>query len=149
MCNPANGLRFRRIAGSLGAEVSGVDLSRELADSLRDPGRAHLLEHLVLVFRDQSLDPGSLAAFARRFGKLNRHPYVQPLEGHPDVFRIIEEPDDVHHFGNGWHSDPSYAQRPALGTMLYGTELPPYGGDMLFADLRAACQALSDGMISR
>ena len=146
MCNALNGLRFHRISGSLGAEVSGVDLSSELDDHTIAGIRAGLLEYLVLVFRDQSLDPGSLAAFARRFGALNRHPYVKPLDGHPDVFRIVKEPDDVHHFGNGWHSDLSYAQCPAMATMLYATELPPCGGDTLFADMRAAWRALSDGM---
>ena len=146
MCNHANGLRFRRISGSLGAEVSGVDLSGPLDDVTIAAIRAGLLEHLVLVFRDQTLDPGSLAAVARWFGKLNRHPYVKPLEGHPDVFRVVKEPDDIHHFGNGWHSDLSYAQCPAMATMLYGTEIPPYGGDTLFADMRAAYRALSDGM---
>ena len=146
MRSPPNGLRFHPIAGSLGAEVSGIDLSGELDDPTIAGIRAGLLEHLVLVFRDQSLDPGSLAVFARRFGKLNRHPYVTPLEGHPDVFRIVKEPDDVHHFGNGWHSDLSYARYPAMATMLYGTELPPYGGDTLFADMRAAYRALSGGM---
>ena len=138
--------RFRRISGSLGAEVSGVDLSRELDDRTVAGIRKGLLEHLVLVFRGQSLEPGSLAAFARRFGILNRHPYVKPLDGHPDVFRIIKEPDDVHHFGNGWHSDLSYARHPAMATMLYGTEIPPCGGDTLFADMRAAYRALSNGM---
>ena len=146
MRNALDGLRFRRISGSLGAEVSGIDLSGELDDHTIAAIRAGLLAHLVLVFRDQSLDPGSLAAFARRFGALNRHPYVKPLDGHPDVFRIVKEPDDIHHFGNGWHSDLSYAERPALATMLYATELPPYGGDTLFADMRAAYRALSEGM---
>ena len=146
MRSAPNGLRFHRISGSLGAEVSGVELSSELDDGTVAGIRQGLLEHLVLVFRGQSLDPGSLAAFARRFGALNRHPYVRPLDGHPDVFRIVKEPDDVHHFGNGWHSDLSYAERPALATMLYATELPPYGGDTLFADMRAAYRALSDGM---
>ena len=108
MCNHANGLGLRRIAGSLGAEVTGVDLSGELDDHAIAAVRAGLLEHLVLVFREQSLDPGSLAALARRVGKLNRH--------------------------------------PAMATMLYGTEIPPYGGDTLFADMRAAYRALSDGM---
>ena len=148
MRNALNGLRFRRISGSLGAEVSGVDLSVAPDAGTVAAIRAGLLEHLVLVFRDQSLDPGSLAAFARRFGTLNRHPYVKPLDGHPEVFRVVKEPDDVHHFGNGWHSDLSYAERPALATMLYATELPPYGGDTLFADMRAAYQALSDGLKS-
>ena len=146
MRNALNGLRFHRISGSLGAEVSGVDLSDEIADRTISAIRAGLLEHLVLIFRDQSLDPRSLAAFARRFGTLNRHPYVKPLDGHPDVFRIVKEPDDIHHFGNGWHSDLSYAERPALATMLYATEIPPYGGDTLFTDMRAAYRALSDGM---
>ena len=146
MRNAPDRLRFRRISGSLGAEVSGVDLSGELDDRTIDAIRAGLLEHLVLVFRGQSLEPGVLATFARRFGPLNRHPYVRPLDGHPDVFRIVKEPEDVHHFGNGWHSDLSYAERPALATMLYATELPPYGGDTLFADMRAAYRALSDGM---
>ena len=146
MCNLLNGLRFHRMSGSLGAEVSGVDLSGALDDHTVAGIRAGLLEHLVLVFRDQSLDPRSLAAFARRFGTLNRHPYVKPLDGHPDVFRIVKEPDDLHHFGNSWHSDLSYAERPALGTMLYATELPPHGGDTLFTDMRAAYRTLSDGM---
>ena len=146
MCNLQNGPRFHRMSGSLGAEVSGVDLSGALDDHTVAGIRAGLLEHLVLVFRDQSLDPRSLAAFARRFGTLNRHPYVKPLDGHPDVFRIVKEPDDLHHFGNSWHSDLSYAERPALGTMLYATELPPHGGDTLFADMRAAYRTLSDGM---
>ena len=146
MCSNADGLRFRRIAGSLGAEVVGVDLSRELDDHTIAGIRAGLLEHLVLVFRDQSLDPGSLAAFARRFGKLNRHPYVNPWTAIPTSFESSKEPDDIHHFGNGWHSDLSYAERPALATMLHATELPPYGGDTLFADMRAAWRALSDGM---
>ena len=146
MRNALNGLRFRRISGLLGAEVSGIDLSNAIDDRTVAAIRAGLLEHLVLVFRGRSLEPGSLAAFARRFGALNRHPYVKPLEGHLDVFRIIKEPDDVHHFGNGWHSDLSYAERPALATMLYATELPPYGGDTLFTDMRAAWRTLSDGM---
>ena len=146
MCNLQNGPRFHRMSGSLGAEVSGVDLSGALDDHTVAGIRAGLLEYLVLVFRDQSLDPRSLAAFARRFGTLNRHPYVKPLDGHPDVFRIVKEPDDLHHFGNSWHSDLSYAERPALGTMLYATELPPHGGDTLFADMRAAYRTLSDGM---
>ena len=146
MCNDANGLRFRRLSGSLGAEVSGAELSGDLDDGTVAGIRAGLLEYMVLVFRGQSLDPGSLATFARRFGILNRHPYVKPLDGHPDVFRIVKEPDDVHHFGNGWHSDLSYARHPARATMLYAAEIPPYGGDTLFADMRAAYRTLSDGM---
>ena len=148
MSNSATGLQLHPIAGSLGAEVSGVDLSRSLDGRTIAEIRAGLLEHLVLVFRDQSLGPGSLAAFARRFGELNRHPYVTPLDGHPDVFEIVKEPDDLHHFGNGWHSDLSYAEHPApaLATMLHAKVVPPYGGDTLFADMRAAWRTLSDGM---
>ena len=143
--------RFDRIqvsplAGSLGAEVAGVDLSRDLDNQTFDEIHRAFLAHHVLFFHDQQLTPQSQAAFGRRFGPLNRHPYVKPLPDAPDVFAIVKEPDDVHHFGNGWHTDISYLEKPAYGTMLYAVEVPPYGGDTLFTNLHLAYEALSDGM---
>jgi len=143
---PFERIRVSPIAGSLGAEVAGVDLAKELDNQTFAEIHRALLAHHVVFFRDQNLTPESQAAFGRRFGPLNRHPYVKPLPEAPDVFAIIKEPDDVHHFGNGWHIDISYLEKPAYGTMLYGVEVPPYGGDTLFTNLHRAYESLSDGM---
>lgn len=133
-------------AGSMGAEITGVDLSGDLDNQTFDEIHRALLAHHLIFFRDQRLTPESQAAFGRRFGPLNRHPYVKPLPDAPDVFAIVKEPDDVHHFGNGWHTDLSYTEKPALATMLYGIDIPPFGGDTLFTNLHQAYEALSDGM---
>ena len=142
--------QFRRIAvapvaGALGADISGVDLNRLDEETVAEI-RAALLRHSVVFFRDQSFAPESQTAFARRFGALNRHPYVKPIDGHPDVFRIVKEPTDKHHFGNSWHTDLAYAERPALATILYGVDVPDAGGDTMFASQYAAYEALSEGM---
>lgn len=134
------------VAGSMGAEISGVDLAGDLDNQTFEEIHRALMSHHVIFFRDQRLTPESQAAFGRRFGPLNRHPYVTPLPDAPDVFAIVKEPDDVHHFGNGWHTDLSYTEKPALATMLYGVEVPPYGGDTLFTNLHLAYEALSDGL---
>lgn len=134
------------VAGALGAEVAGVDLAGDLDNQTFDEIHRALLAHHVIFFRDQALTPESQVAFGRRFGPLNRHPYVTPLPDTPDVFAIVKEPEDVHHFGNGWHIDISYLEKPAYGAMLYGVEVPPYGGDTMFTNLHRAYEALSDGM---
>ncbi len=139
------------IAGAIGAEIAGVDIAKLVAGNGPDAAtvaviRDALLAHNVVFFRDQALSPESQATFGRAFGSLNRHPYVAPIEGHPDVFEIVKNPEDGHHFGNGWHTDLAYRLQPALGSLLYGIEIPPAGGDTLFANLYAAWDALSEGM---
>src|SRR3546814_8809837 len=94
----------------------------------------------------QTMTPQYLATLARKFGPLNIHPYVQPLPDAPEVFAIVKEPDDRHHFGSGWHTDLSYTEKPALATMLYGVEVPSYGGDTMFANMQRAYEALSPAM---
>ncbi len=131
--------------GLFGAEISGVDLNNIDEQTTREI-RAALLRYHVIFFRDQDLSPETQAAFARRFGDLNRHPYVKPMDGHPDVFRIVKQPQDTHHFGEGWHTDLSYTETPAMGTLLYGVEVPEAGGDTAFCSLAGAYDALSDGL---
>lgn len=145
---PFERLQVSRIAGALGADVAGVDLARDIDNQTFDEIHRALLAHHVLFFHDQELDPRQQAHFGRRFGPLNRHPFVTPLPDTPDVFAIVKEADDVHHFGNGWHTDISYTEKPALGTMLYAVEVPPCGGDTLFTNLHLAYDALSEGMQS-
>jgi taurine dioxygenase len=139
-------LKIRRVAGALGAEVSGVDLSQELPDPTIAAIRRALLDHQVIFFRDQALTPERQVAFGRRFGPLNIHPYVSGMAGHPEVMEVIKEPEDRVNFGGGWHSDMSFLERPAIGSILYAVETPEVGGDTLFASQAAAFEALSPGL---
>ena len=143
---------FRRIAvtpftGTFGAEISGVDLNN-IDDETVSEIRMAMLRFGVLFFHGQDFSPETQAAFGRRFGELNRHPYVKPIDGHPDVFLIVKKASDKHHFGSGWHTDLSYAEKPASATILYGIDVPVAGGDTMFASHFAAYDALSDGMKS-
>ena len=132
--------------GALGAEISGVNLAEELSDETIAQIRAAFVEHHVLFFRDQSLDPAQQVAFGSRFGELEDYPFVAPLPGHPKIIPVIKEPDEQTNFGGGWHSDLAYTHIPPMGTMLYAIEVPKRGGDTLFADGIAAYEALTPAM---
>ena len=139
-------LTIRRVAGALGAEISGVDLAAPLSDATIAEIRGALLQHQVIFFRDQELTPAQQTAFGRRFGPLNIHPYVSGMDGHPEVMEIIKEPSDKTNFGGGWHSDMSFLETPAIGSILHAVQVPEFGGDTLFASQVAAYEALSDGL---
>lgn len=141
-----NTLRIRRLAGALGAEIEGVDLARPLDSATADAIREAFLAHQVIFFRNQTLDPPAQMAFARHFGTLGRHPYVAGMADYPAVMEIIKEPHETVNFGGGWHSDMSFEECPALGSILYAVEVPSHGGDTLFASQYAAYEALSPGM---
>lgn len=134
------------VAGALGAEISGVDLSGAIAEPALAEIRQALVEYLVVFFRDQNLDPGALAAFGRRFGDLHLHPFIEGLEGQPEVIRIIKTENDSHNFGGVWHSDQQFTPEPAMATALYALEVPAAGGDTLFANMYLAHDSLSEGM---
>ena len=134
------------ISGTLGAEIEGVDLSVPLSDDVFTEVHSAILEHRVIFFRDQTLTPDQHKDFGRRFGTLNVHPFVTPLSGHPEIIPIIKEKDDKANFGGGWHSDVSFMEKPALGSILYALDTPSFGGDTLWANQTAAYQALTDGL---
>lgn len=142
----APSLKIRRAAGALGAEISGVDLGQELPDATIAAIRQALVEHQVIFFRDQALTPERQVAFGARFGPLNIHPYVAGMAGHPEVMEVVKEPEERINFGGGWHSDMSFLERPAIGSILYAVETPAFGGDTLFASQAAAFEALSPGL---
>lgn len=142
----APSLKIRRAAGALGAELSGVDLGQELPDATIAAIRQALVEHQVIFFRDQALTPERQVAFGARFGPLNIHPYVTGMAGHPEVMEVVKEPEDRINFGGGWHSDMSFLEHPAIGSILYAVETPEFGGDTLFASQAAAFEALSPGL---
>ena len=140
------GLELRPLAPALGAEVARVDLAAPLDDSVVTDIRDAFNRHQVLVFRDQELTPEQQMAFGRRFGELDTHPFVEGSPEHPEVLEIITEPTDRINFGGGWHTDVTFLEEPDLGSILYAVELPPVGGDTLFASQRAAYGALSETM---
>lgn len=139
-------LDIRPLSGSVGAEIAGVDLSRALTGASVDAIRHLLAEYGVVVFRDQSLTPDQHIAAARRFGAININRFFAALDGHPEIALVSKEPDQTANIGGGWHTDHSYDRLPALGSMLYAREVPPSGGDTMFASMYAAYDALSDGL---
>jgi taurine dioxygenase len=133
-------------AGACGAEIHGVDLSQDLDNETFAEIHKAFLEHQVIFFRDQELTPDQHKAFGKRFGDLNIHPHYEPLEGHPEIMPVIKEAEDVNNIGDTWHSDVSFLERPPLGSILYGLELPPVGGDTMFASQYSAHDGLSEGL---
>ena len=139
-------LEVRRVSGAIGAEIRGVDLSGNLPQRLVDEIRSIWLEHLVLFFRDQNLDCAQFMALARRFGRPVEYPLVQGIEGYPEIIEVKKLEHERMAFGAVWHSDTSYLEEPPMGTLLLAREVPPFGGDTLFASQYAAFDALSAGM---
>ena len=136
------------VAGSLGAEVSGVDLAAPLSNAAAAEIRRAFTENLVLFFRNQRLTPEQHLAFSGLFGRLCRMPYIKHMEDYPDIIAVLKEADErkISTFGNAWHSDFSFLEEPPLGSILYAREVPSHGGDTLFANMYEAYEALSEGV---
>lgn len=139
-------MQVNRIAGALGAEISGVDLARPLSNAQVAEIRRAWLEHLVVFFRGQPLSPAQFMAFAERFGEPVEYPMVMGIEGFPKIIEVKKLEHERVNFGGIWHSDTTYLERPPMGSMLLARELPPFGGDTLFANMYLAYEALSPGM---
>jgi taurine dioxygenase len=130
------------LVGAFGFELSGCDVTafsdREVAEfthRLNDAG--------LIVCRDQSLTPSSLSAFAARLGERGVYPFAQALDEDPFVVPVVKEAADEFNFGGTWHTDTSYLELPPSFTLLHAVALPASGGDTLYADARAAFEALS------
>jgi len=134
------------VSPAIGAELLGIDLSQDLSDEAIDEIRQALLDHLVIFFRNQSVTPSQQIAFSQRFGELSFYPFVSGLPDYPEIVEVRKEPDETTNFGGLWHTDTSYLPIPPLGSLLYALEVPPSGGDTLFANMYMAYDALSDTM---
>lgn len=139
-------IAVRPVAGALGAEVFGIDLAQPLdTDTLTEIRRAWL-DHLVLFFRDQRLDSEQYLAFARRIAAPVEYPMLRGLAGHPLIVPVVKLPHERVNFGGLWHSDTAYLETPPIGATLLAREVPPVGGDTLFANMYLAYETLSDGL---
>jgi taurine dioxygenase len=139
-------IEVRPIAGAIGAEIHNVDVGRDLDDGTIADIRRALLDHCVIFFRNQKLDAERHKAFTRRFGEIFIHPNYVGMQADPEIVVITREPGDKHIVGEDWHADTTMVREPPMGAILYGAEVPPYGGDTLFANQYLAYEALSDGM---
>ncbi len=146
-------LDIRPLSGALGAEIAGLDLAQALddgplgADTLAAIRRA-LDRHLVVAFRSQDLSPGQQIALTRRLGPLLRVPFIEPLPEHPEIVAVLKEAEEraISTFGGVWHSDFSFLEAPPSYTLLYALEVPPSGGDTIWANMALAYETLSAGM---
>lgn len=139
-------MELHPIAGALGAEIRGVDLSAPLDGRTVGAIRQALLDHLVVFFRGQDLTPATFRDFAGRFGTPVEYPFVRGLPGFPEIIEVLKREEERSNFGGIWHSDTSYLEQPPMGSLLLARELPPYGGDTLFANQYLAFEALSEGL---
>ena len=134
------------ISGALGAEVHGADLARPLDEVVVAEIRRAFLDHLVIFFTGQALSPQAQLAFARRFGEPVEYPQLKGLTECPLITPVVKLEHEEVNFGGIWHSDTTYLGRPPMASMLYAVEIPPYGGDTLFANQYLAFESLSDGL---
>ena len=139
-------IEARPLSGALGAELCGADLSKPLSKADFTQVRKYWLEHLVLFFRDQPLAPAQFMAFAQQFGEPVEYPMVKGLEGFPNIIEVKKLEHERSAFGAIWHSDTVYLERPPMASMLVAREVPPIGGDTLFANMYLAWESLSPGL---
>ncbi|MBW4657824.1 MAG: TauD/TfdA family dioxygenase [Drouetiella hepatica Uher 2000/2452] len=129
------------IAGRIGAEITGVDLGAELSDNLIQQIRQTLIQYKVIFFRHQAIDANQQIDFAQRFGNLTAaHPTVPSLPEHPEVFDLDYGRTVAP--ANRWHTDVTFVDRPPLGSILRAVDIPPVGGDTLWANSVTAYQDL-------
>ncbi|KAA6214292.1 TauD/TfdA family dioxygenase [Streptomyces albofaciens JCM 4342] len=135
--------------GAFGAEITGVDLAA-LDDAAFTALAGILRDRHVLCIRGQAhLSPAQFLGFARRFGTVTPYPFGEPMEGLPEILRIIKEPESRGNFGGVWHTDSPYHEIPPSHTVIMGIDIPESGGDTLVADMTAAYEALPQDVKSR
>lgn len=131
---------------AIGAEITGIDLAVPIEPAALAALRQVWLERKVLFFRNQKLTPDQQLAFTRQFGEIEKYPFLPGIEGHPLIAPVLKLPHETVNFGGLWHSDTTYLETPAAGATLYALELPPLGGDTLFANMVLAHESLPEAI---
>ena len=132
----------RSMTPALGAEITGLDLANQIPTNIIIALRDTWLERKVLCFRDQALSPTQQLAFTRLFGEIDKYPFLEGIEGYPEVAPVLKLPEEKINFGGVWHSDTTYLETPAAGASLYALDVPPVGGDTLFCNTALAYEKL-------
>ncbi len=134
------------LSPALGAEIGGIDIAAGIDDAQFAELRQAFIDYGVIFLRDQEITPDQHVAFAERWGRININRFFRPVDSHPMIAEVRKEPEQKTNIGSIWHTDHSYDQIPALGSILYAREVPSVGGDTLFASMYEAHDALSDGL---
>jgi taurine dioxygenase len=134
------------LSPALGAEIGRVDIASGIDDRQFAELRQAFADYGVVFLRDQDITPDQHIAFAERWGRIDINRFFKPVASHPQIAEVRKEPDQKANIGSSWHTDHSYDQVPAMGSILYAREVPAVGGDTLFASMYAAYDALSDGL---
>ena len=134
-------MEIKLLSGALGAEISGLDL-KDTSDKNFKKINDLLLEHKVIFFRNQEITTQEHKDLARKFGPLEKHAYVKGRENHPEIVRIIKDPNEKNQWGENWHSDVSYNLKPTKAVILKSIKIPPVGGDTVFSNMELAWETL-------
>jgi len=132
-----------QIGVTVGARISGVDLTQPLGDAVLGELRTALHDYKVLFFRDQPLTAHAHAALARQFGPLEVHPLL-PSNGADPTLARFQKDATTSGYENVWHHDVTWRPEPSIAAILHAIDVPPIGGDTLFADMYAAYDSLDD-----
>ena len=143
---PSSDFETLLLTSAAGAEITGLDLSVPLSGKIVDELREVWLQHGVLFFRDQNLEPKQLLHVAEYFGETMPYPLLKGLEGFPDITVVSKMEHEEVNFGGIWHSDTTYLKIPPMASLLYSMEVPEHGGDTLFANQILAFESLSEPM---
>jgi taurine dioxygenase len=135
-------LDIQPLAGALGAEIHGLDLTQTLGSEDIQRIRKLLVEYEVIFFRDQDISPAQQKALAQAFGPLQTHPAYATVEGFPEITVLESTPEKPTKIED-WHSDMTFREHPPMGTVLRSVIVPQRGGDTMWSSMTAACEGLS------
>ncbi len=139
-------MRVTPYSAAVGAVIEGIDLSIPPSELAMQKMRAALRDHGVIFIPGQKITPEQHLAFARQWADIDVNRFFTAVPNHPEIAEVRKEPGQVTNIGGNWHTDHSYDLEPAMGSILLARELPPSGGDTLFANMSAAFDALSPGL---
>jgi taurine dioxygenase len=139
-------IEVRPLSSALGAEIEGADLAGDVPAAQFAEVREAFRRYCAIFFRDQDLSPEQHIAFAERWGAIDVNRFFKPVDGYPMIAEVRKEPGQKENIGGSWHTDHSYDEVPALGSILYAREVPEVGGDTLFASMYLAYETLSEGL---
>ena len=139
-------MKVTPLSPSMGATITGINLANGIHPDQAAELRAIWLDFQFIVIRAQALTPSRLIDIAKAFGKPDHYPFLRGLEGYPEITPVLKREDEKQNFGGIWHTDTIYQSTPPMATMLYAIELPPVGGDTIFANQYLAYDQLSEGL---